>query len=618
VSVSRRAVLAAGTGAALALSLPGRVAAATARPNILWLVSEDNQPFVGAYGDPVARTPTINRLASQGIRYDNAFATAPVCAPSRFAIITGMYAESSGPAHHMRASGKIPSFAHGFPEYLRSAGYYCVNNDKTDYNAPINLSRTWNESGPAAHWRKRPAGAPFFAVFNYMTTHESSHFGAGPGATRAADVRVPAYQPDLPAIRQDRARYYDLMAKLDQQLAIRLDELDDDGLAENTIVFYYSDHGGVLPRSKRFCYDSGLRVPLIARFPARWAHLAPAAAGSVVTAPVSLIDLAPSVLSLAGVNVPDHMHGSAFAGSAVAAPSTYAFSMRSRMDERYDMVRTVRNNRYRYIRNYAPHRPWGTHQAYAWQQRGYQVWEQAHLDGKLNPVQERFWHDKPAEELYDLQTDPDEVNNLIDNPAHRTGLGELRAALDRHMLAVNDNGFIPEGAPTDGYDASRKPGAYPLSAVMALAALAIQRDPANLQTFITNVTASNPVLRYWAASGCLMLGGRAAAAATALEKRMDTDAWPQVRIVAAEALARIGRTGRSIPYLATVVDTHDNPRVRLQALNSLTFVGEAARPALPSIRTAASSTDTFLRSAGRYLRFTLEGTYTPTSPIYVD
>jgi arylsulfatase A-like enzyme len=622
--ISRRAVLTAGTGAAVAFSVSAGAGLATAagqsRPNILWLVSEDNGPFVGAYGDALARTPTIDRLASQGVRFDNAFAAAPVCAPSRFSIITGMHAESCGPAHHMRASGTLPAGVKGFPEYLRNAGYYCTNNDKTDYNTEISLTRTWHSSGSKAHWRNRPAGTPFFAVFNYMLTHESRLFGAAAGNARPADMRVPAYLPDTAAVRADRAHYYDLMNRMDKQLATRLAELTADGLDEDTIVFYYSDHGGALPRGKRHCYDSGLRVPLVVRFPARWAHLAPggARAGSVVTTPVSLVDLGPTVLSLIGVAAPGYMHGKAFAGSLPAPARRYTFAQSSRMDERYDLVRTVRDDRYRYIRNYLPQRPRGINQAYAWQLKSYQDWEQGHLDRRLPAASERFWQDKPAEELYDLRADPDELTNLVSDSRVAAKLGELRSALDAHMIEVNDNGFIPESAPTEGYDASRAAGAYPLAQVMALAALAAKRQSANLPTFVQNLTASNPVLRYWAAAGCLMLGTGATSAATALERRMDTDAWVYVRIVAAEALGRMGRLTRAVPYLAGVVDSTEQVPIRLQAVGALTALGAAALPALPAVRKAAQSSDVQLRSAGRYLQFVLEGTYVPASKVYVE
>src|SRR4051812_26402557 len=268
----------------IALVLVGGFARAQepARPNILWIVSEDNNPYLGCYGDKLAQTPTLDALAKEGILYRNCFSTAPVCAPSRFTLITGMYATSCGPALHMRASGKGPKDLRGFPAYLRAAGYYCTNNAKTDYNAPIDLKDAWDASGKNAHWRNRPKGKAFFAAFNHEVTHESSVFGKFeplPDGTKPAEVRLPAYCPDTPEARADRALYYDQHRRLDQQVAELLRQLKKDGLEEETIVFYYGDNGGVLPRSKRFAYDSGLHVPLIVRYPKKWQQLAPAAAG---------------------------------------------------------------------------------------------------------------------------------------------------------------------------------------------------------------------------------------------------------------------------------------------------------------------------------------------------
>lgn len=644
---SRRALLAG--GAALALT---NLQAATRKPNILWLVSEDNNPFIGAYGDRLAHTPTIDALAAAGIRYANAFSNAPVCAPSRFGIITGMYPQSCGPAHHMRAVGRIPAYLQGFPHYLRQAGYYCTNNVKTDYNAPIDPQSLWDESSSKAHWNNRPSGAPFFAVFNSMTTHESQVFKTVAGRVRPDQVRVPAYLPDVPEVRNDIASYYNLMERMDGELSSRLAELEAAGLADDTIVFYYSDNGGVLPRSKRFCYDQGLRTALIVRMPKTWSHLATHAAGSVVEAPVSFIDLAPTVLALAGVQQPAHLQGKAFLGPG-AAVSKYSFGMRNRMDERYDMVRTVRDHRYRYIRNYSPHRIGAQHVAFAWQMPAWQAWEAGHRDRKLDTKQEAFWREKPAEEFYDLQADPDQTVNLIDAVAHRPTIEAMRLALDAHMVEVNDNGFIPEGSALEGYDASRAAGAYPLQRVMEIAGQAILRDARNESAFVQSLRDSNEVIRYWAAQGLLMLQRHSTSLTTrdgraddghaesedltgrahdraappsrtaiegrrysALAKCMAEDASTSVRIVAAEALATLGDASNPVRFLGETLDSHPNVRVRLQALNALTFIGPAAQAVLPAIERAATHKDEYLGNAGRYLALALKGTYTPQSKVF--
>lgn len=618
--VSRRSLLTAGfSAAALAALSSGSRAAGNkprSRPNILWLVSEDNNPFIGAYGDRTAHTPAIDALAASGVLYANAFSNAPVCAPSRFGIITGMYAQSCGPAHHMRAQGRLPAFLRGFPEYLRAEGYYCTNNAKTDYNTELDMKAMWNESSEEAHWRKRPSGAPFFAVFNFMTTHESKMFTRTEGRVKPEDVRVPAYLPDVPKVRGDIASYYNLMERMDGEVAAHLAALEAAGLADDTIVFYYSDNGGVLPRSKRYCYDEGLRTALIMRVPAKWSHLAPAASGSRIDSPVSLIDLAPTVLTIAGIEPPTYMHGQSLVSDR-KQQRQYVFGMRNRMDERYDMQRTVRDKRYRYIRNYAPHRIYGQYQAFSWQMDSYRAWENMQRAGKLNSVQQRFFSEKPAEEFYDLTGDPDQIDNLIDAPKHRARINEMRSALDAHMLAVNDNGFIPESGQAEGYDASRAAGAYPLQRVMQLADKAIRRDVRNVSEFAALLQDGNEVIRYWAAQGLLMLKVRATDAKGALEACLEKDASPSVRIAAAETLASLGAAEGAVRYLGDVVDSQADSRVRLQALNALTFIGEPARQVLDVIeRAVGTAPDEYIRTASRYLSLMLRGNYTPESIIY--
>lgn len=580
------------------------------RPNVLWLVSEDNSPYLGAYGYDEIPTPTLDRLAAEGVRYDNAFATAPVCAPTRFGIITGLEATTCGPAHHHRASGHIPDWLRGFPAYLRDDGYYCTNNAKTDYNAPIDIRDAWDESSGSAHWRERPSGAPFFSVFNFFVTHESQTFPGVwdplPSGPDPDEVDLPAYHPDAPQLRADRALYYDQMSRLDAQVANRLAQLEADGLAEDTIVFYYGDHGGVLPRSKRSCLDSGLRIPLIVRFPPRWAHLAPSGPGTSVTSVVSQIDLAPTVLGLAGVAAPAHLEGMAFAGTARQDPQRHAFAFRNRMDERYDMSRSARDVRHRYTRNYTPHFPYGQHYDYMWRQLGVPEWERLYHQGRLDPEQAAYWREKPAEELYDLQDDPDEVVNLATDDRYGAVLDELRGALDAHILEVNDNGFIPEGSPLEGYDQSRAPGAYPLAEVQQVADRAIERDPADVAGFVAGLGHDNECVRYWAALGCVMLRSGAGAARDALVERLADPSW-SVRVVAAEALCWLGEADRALPVLAEVLLDHEHERVRLQAANALDHIGWIAAPALDAIEAAQADPNKDVEWAAGYTAAVLRG-----------
>jgi len=443
-----------------------QVASTTAtRPNILWISAEDLSPDLGCYGDLYARTPNLDRLAGQGARFTNAFATTPVCAPSRSAIITGMYPTTIG-THHMRSKGVPPPYVKAFTEYLRAAGYYCTNNVKTDYNFEAPPSHTppitiWDESSRQAHWRNREPGQPFFAVFNLTVTHESQirtgaeEFARNTAALKPEDrhdparAELPPYYPDTQITRNDWARYYDLITAMDIQVGNILKQLEEDGLADNTIVFFWGDHGRGLPRAKRWVYDSGIRVPLIIRWPGR---IRP---GSVRETLVSLLDLGPTVLSLAGVKIPAHMQGRAFLGDQAAPERQYIFAHRDRMDEAYDMIRAVRDKRYKYIRNFYPARPYAQYIDYMEQMPTMQEMRRLNKEhhnalspnyGKaLTPAQQIFFlPEKPEEELYDTAADPHEVNNLAKSPQHQDTLKRMRQALEQWMKDTADLGLIPE------------------------------------------------------------------------------------------------------------------------------------------------------------------------------
>jgi arylsulfatase A-like enzyme len=590
------------------------VAGDAGRPNILWLVSEDNDTFLGCYGDRLGRTPALDKLASQGVLYERCFGQ-PVCAPSRFTLITGMYAVSHGPAHHMRAQGKIPPWLKGFPTLLREAGYFASNNSKTDYNSPINIGEAWNESGNQAHYRKRKDSTqPFFSVFNHEVTHESCLFPEKELALSfppmdPANVRIPPYQPDTPEMRADWARYYNHMTLMDSQVAAKLRDLEEQGLADNTIVFYYSDNGGVLPRSKRFLQESGTHVPLIIYFPPKWRHLAPAPPGSRIKEPVHFIDFAPTVLSLAGVKIPGYMQGRALAGPARTTPNEYVFCTRDRMDERYDMMRSVMDSRWLYIRNFRPDAPYVQPLDYMFKARGYQSWAREAATGKLTAATAMFWGEKPTEELYDLESDPDNVMNLAGDRAHHETLEKMRGALKRHTLEVNDNGFLPEGSALEGYEASRVPGAYPLERVFEVATLASQREPANLPKLITALEDSSEPIRWWAAQGCAMLRQKAVPAELALRKRL-ADKSGAVQIAAAEALARIGKTDAALPTLERWVGNTEAPFFALQSANVLDRLGEQARPSLHVMKKAlnAAANEKARPNPGQYSERILERT----------
>jgi arylsulfatase A-like enzyme len=581
------------------------------RPNILWVVSEDTSPLLGCYGDPLAHTPTLDRLASKGVLFERCFAQ-PVCAPSRFALITGMYAAMCGPAEHMRAQGNIPPWLKGFPAYLRKIGYYTSNNAKTDYNAPINMKEAWDESSRNAHWRKRPdAQQPFFSVFNHEVTHESCLFPLDKGdlglpPLDPARVRIPPYQPDTPELRADWARQYNCIRVMDGQIADKLRQLEQDGLAENTIVFYYGDNGGVTARSKRFLQRSGTHVPLIVYFPPKWRHLAPAAPGSRIKDPVSFVDFAPTVLSLAGATIPDYMMGRAFAGAAKAPPNQYVFCTRDRMDERYDMIRSLMDSRYLYIRNYRPELPYVQRSSYPFQARGYQSWAREAAAGRLTPATAQFWGEKPTEELYDMAADPDNVRSLVKDPAHRETLDRMRAELKRRVLAIKDNGFIPEGSPLEGYDACRAPGAVPFERLVDLANLASERKAGNLPKLTAALDDPNEAIRWWGALGCAMLRKQAAPAEAALRKRLE-DPSGAVQTAAADALVHLGHTNLALPVLERWITNTSGTFYTVHAGDLLYRLGQGGRPLLPVMkRLHAETRDDARNSAPNFLNRVLE------------
>ncbi len=422
------------------------------RPNILWISLEDTSPRFGCYGDPLARTPHIDRLAAEGRRYPLAFSVAGVCAPSRSAIITGMYPTSIG-AHHMRTSHRNaqaplasppysvvpPPYVRAFPEYLRAAGYFCTNNAKTDYQFTPPLT-AWDVCGQEAHFRQRGPDQPFFAVFNFTNTHESGMWPREdrPLRTDPDQVRLPPYLPDTPKARAALARQYDNLETVDARVGQVLAELEADGLARETIVFLWSDHGEGLPRGKRWPYDAGIHIPLIVRWPGALE------AGGTASELVSLIDLGPTVLSLAGVPVPRHLQGQVFVGPQ-ASPRTYAYASRDRHDEAYDMVRAVRDRRFKYLRNYYPDRPYLPWIAYRNRHPAMQeLWRLHAADALEGPQRLLMQPSRPAEELYDCEADPYELQNLASDPAHRATLERLRAAMDDWRARYGDLGDVPE------------------------------------------------------------------------------------------------------------------------------------------------------------------------------
>ncbi len=535
--MDRRDFLKTVAGAALLSNESLRVGfSTTKKPNILWIVSEDNSPLLGCYGDTFATTPNLDNLATESVVYDNAFANAPVCAPTRFTIVTGMYASAMG-THNMRSRYAIPGSILPYPHYLRKAGYYCTNPGKTDYNFETSDKSHW-DSGT---YKDRLPGQPFFHVFNTNISHESRiHKRQDVIRHDYLTVPLPPYHPDTTEIRKDWAQYYDKIEDMDQAVGDVLAELEADGLVDDTIVFYYSDHGGVLCRSKRFVYETGTHVPMIVRFPEKYSHFAPGRPGTRTDRIVSFVDLAPTLLSLAGVKIPDYMLGEAFLGDQQEDPREYAYLFRNRMDEVTDMMRAIRDKKYRYIRNYMPHRIYGQHLNYLWKAANTQSWEAEYLAGRCNDVQSIFWETKPPEELYDVKADPWEVNNLAGDPQYAATLTRMREETGRWVRQNKDAGFLPEQEMVDRsegttiYDLIRQDG-FPIERIIETAEIASMRDVGNLPELINRLSDEENVVRYWAATGCTILGPAAGPARETL-LTMTGDPSADVRSAVQEAL----------------------------------------------------------------------------------
>lgn len=442
------------TGAALlgSLMLPyQKIYANNDKPNILCITCEDISPYLNCYGDKVARTPNLDKLASEGVKFNNVFGNAGVCAPCRASLITGQYHNSFG-ANHMRTTSNVPEGlpkyeavpppeVKCYPEFMRAEGYYCTNNTKTDYQfeAPITA---WDENSRHAHWKHRPGGMPFFSIFNLMTTHESQVWDRAndPVVVRPEEVKLPPYYPDTYKIRRDVARVYSNVRVMDREVGELITEIKEAGLLDNTIIIFYSDHGGPLPRGKREIYDSGLKVPMIIRFPDK------KYAGTEVDELISFVDIPPTILSMAGIEPPDYMHGQAFWGEYKAEqPREYIFAARDRMDGQYDMRRAVRDKKFKYIKNFHPEIPCYLDIKFRKNLNTMQELLRLKKEGKLNEDQMYWFREKKApEELYDITEDPYELKNLADKPEYQKDLQRMRKQVENWMNRIGDTGRMSE------------------------------------------------------------------------------------------------------------------------------------------------------------------------------
>jgi len=575
-------------------------------PNILWITCEDVSPqYLGCYGDDYATTPNLDKFASEGVRYTRAFATAPVCAPARSCLITGAYATSIG-TQHLRSNIKLRKHW-GFTKCLRMAGYYCSNNYKEDYN--FKDAELWDDSSHTAHWANRREGQSAFggfSVFNLASTHQGQINGSDEQFFTTyrsklkeeerhvpAKIKLPPYYPDTPFVRKIWARYYDLITYMDKQVGELLAQLEADGLADSTIVFFFSDHGMGLPRFKRTLYDSGLHVPLLIRFGEKYKHLAPTEAGQTIDRLVSFVDFAPTVYNLVGLPLRHYMQGRAFLGPQSAKAREYIFGAASRVDEVYEMARCVRDKRYKYIRNYMPHLPHIQPSEYPDRAEIMKELRRVAATGKLTGPQKSWWEPtRPVEELYDCAADPHEISNLADSSRHKAVLKRLRKALRDWMVETRDTGLLSEAemhirsAGSTPYEMAREPEKYPLERILDAADL-VGRGPESTEggpELMELLADSDGAVRYWAVVGLDALGQKAKPASGALAKLL-ADENPNARFAAAGVLCKLGFCDKALKVLARGLED-SRETVALYAAREIQGIGDKACPIVPQIKQA--------------------------------
>ncbi len=533
------------------------------KPNVLWIMSEDNSKhYLKLFDENGAPAPNIEKLAAHGLAFDRAFSNAPVCSVARTTLITGCYAPRIGTQFHRKSKlAAMPEGLKMFPAYLREAGYYTTNNSKKDYNA-IESDGVWDQSSGKAHWRNRPEKSqPFFHVQTYTDSHESSlHFPETLMKNEATktdpdSVDLAPIHPDTPTFRSTLARYHDRMGVIDGKVGDLVAQLEEDGLLEDTFIFYFGDHGGVLPGSKGYPYERGLHVPLVVRVPENWKHLVDAEIGSRVDGFVSFIDFGPTVLSLAGISVPDQVDGKPFLGKDISLAEVNGrdetFGYADRMDERYEMVRTVRKGKYKYIRNYEGFYPDSLQNNYRYKMLAWEDWRNQYRAGNLDAVQARFFEPKPAESLFDVEADPWETKNLANDPALADTLASLRKNLRARVKGMPDLSFYPENVLVE--EAMDNPVAFGQAHAEEIARLVDTADLALLPfekaspKIAEALDSENPWVRYWALTALCQFGDEAKSIAPGVRKSL-ADSERLNRVRAATFLALVGEEDPSATF----------------------------------------------------------------------
>jgi arylsulfatase A-like enzyme len=571
--------------AGLILTAFSTLAQAADRPNIVWIVSEDNSiHYLNHFFAGGAKAPNIESLAANGLTYNHAFSNAPVCSVARTTLATSCYGPRIGTQFHRRYKlAAMPQGLQMFPAYLREAGYYATNNSKKDYNA-VEGSGVWDASSRNASWRNRKQkDQPFFHMQSHGDSHEGSlHFSRSvfeneKTATDPDSIKLADYHPDTPIFRYTHARYHDRMKAIDAIVGRTVAQLKEDGLLEDTFIFYFGDHGGVLPRSKGYIYESGLHVPLVVRTPKNFQHLVDGENGTRVDGFVSFIDFGSTALHLAGVPVPKQVDGKAFLGKDVTLKEVNSrdesFGYADRFDEKYDLVRSIRKGKYQYIRNYQPYLPDGLNNNYRYKCLAFKEWRDLYNAGKLSGAAKQFYEARSVEQLFDCEADPHQVKNLAGDPKYAKVLFVLRSVLQKKLKGLPDLSFYPESYLAE--NAMDNPVAFGRKHKSEIAKLVDTADLALLPfaeakpRLLSALKSDNSTIRYWAAMACTAFGERANELAGEVQPLL-TDKSMTVRIRAAEFLGLVGKTNPQ-RVLTEVVNTTDNPVIATEALNSVVW-----------------------------------------------
>ncbi len=568
------------------------VSAAPDRPNIVWLVTEDNSAlWYRLYNEEHgAAMPNIERLAESGLVFNHAYSNAPVCSIARSTIISGVYAPACGVEFHRKVRPvKMPAGLQPFPAYLRKAGYHTSNRSKTDYNFDLSdREKPWDESSEKASFRNRAPGQSFFHVRNFGVTHEGQLFqGLPKGKPLAADpaeVALFPYHPDTPLMRRKYAEYLTRHQMADAEMGAVISQLEQDGLLDDTFIFHYGDHGGVLPRSKGHLYNDGLQVAMVVHVPKNWRHLAPAEPGTRIDGVVQFVDLSATVLNLAGIEIPARIDGRPFLGKGVGLEELNSrdtsLGYANRMDEKSDMVRSLQKGRYHYIRSYQPYMAELQYVSYRYKQAALEEWKELFAEGKLNEARSGFFKPRAAEMLFDTEADPHEINNLANDPAFGDVLRAMRKGFQTRFKNLPDSGFFPETylvaeAGNDWYTYARK-NQERIGELMDIADLqlgsAAEAEPAVKKA----LESDDEVKRYWGLLVCSTLEIKSEGVIEMAKRLVASDSSRLNRSKAAEYLGII-EAADPMPVLSELLNTSTDDLEAATILESVVTVQDRGR-----------------------------------------